>query len=106
LVPRVPLLPVDSSFGETEDVLKVKKVVLCGNLVGIVQQKSHVASGFGAERVAMIVVCKQRDRDTVGRNDETSLAQASWDMVDWRGVGGSYEANGKEMEEKLVQNGR
>jgi hypothetical protein len=39
-----------------------------------------VASGFGAERVTIIVVCQQRGHDTVGRNDETSLAQASWDM--------------------------
>jgi hypothetical protein len=57
-----------------------------------------VASGFGAERVAIIVVSKQRGRDPVGRNDETSLAQAAWDMVDGRGVGGSYETNGKKME--------
>jgi hypothetical protein len=46
-VPRVPLLPVDSSFGETKnidvvadhalaDVLKVDKVVLGGDLVWIV----------------------------------------------------------------------
>jgi hypothetical protein len=63
------------------DVLEVEEVVLGGNLVRILHQKSKMAVSFRTDGVAMVVVGQFDIGGSVGWNEEPSLAEASWDMM-------------------------
>ncbi len=70
-VAGMALFPVDACFREAEDVnvmrhhaladvFEVDEIVLCRDLVWIVKEKTHVAGGFGSERVSMVVIGSNR----------------------------------------------
>jgi hypothetical protein len=86
------LLPIDAGLGEAPDVdvvrqhsltdvLEVDEVVLSGDLVGIVHEKSCVAVGLGAQWIPIVVVWELVIGSSFGGSEESRLSKPSRDVV-------------------------
>jgi hypothetical protein len=108
----VALFPVHPSLGQTKDIdvvgkhalthaLEVHEVVLGGHLVGVLQKQAQMAVSFGSKGATMAIIGEGLGVSSFGGCRQTGLAEASWNMVDWRGEGvwaicrGGSDANGE-----------
>jgi hypothetical protein len=65
--------------------LEVHEVVLGGYLVGALQKQAQMAVSFGSKGATIAIIGEGLGVSLFGGYRQTGLAEASWNMVDWRG---------------------